>query len=220
MSEVNLNDPVVLANLPGKDIYGVPVGNLVNAIENAAERIESLEARERELVKERDLAIAHDRQPYPTAEAYEAACAALSKTRDERDALQSKKSLLTKAWEHLRGRFDLKVTECRNAWESYRAAESRAAELQRAIEAKDAALIDTLPICHKKGCSKSAFWEYVVNRGMEPSEWYCDDHKDYSCRETYAKARAALSPRQPQAEAKPKTHSGDWGGCSCEENHD
>lgn len=34
-----------------------------------------------ELEHERDLAVAHDRQPYPTAEAYEKACAALWKHR-------------------------------------------------------------------------------------------------------------------------------------------
>lgn len=40
-----LNDPMFLSHMPGKDIYGIPKGNLVNAIENAAERITELEAR-------------------------------------------------------------------------------------------------------------------------------------------------------------------------------
>lgn len=44
-----INDPIYLADLPGKDIYGVPVGHLVNAIENAAERITELEVRNNKL---------------------------------------------------------------------------------------------------------------------------------------------------------------------------
>lgn len=38
-----------------------------------------LEQRIKELEEERDLAIAHDRQPYPTADAYEKVCVALTK---------------------------------------------------------------------------------------------------------------------------------------------
>lgn len=40
--EPNLNDATVLANLPGKDIYGVPVGDMVNAIESAAAELARL----------------------------------------------------------------------------------------------------------------------------------------------------------------------------------
>ena len=39
----DLNDIKYLASMPGKDIYGVPVGNMVNAIEAGAERIATLE---------------------------------------------------------------------------------------------------------------------------------------------------------------------------------
>ncbi|MEV0526014.1 hypothetical protein AB0I66_21495 [Streptomyces sp. NPDC050439] len=39
------------------------------------------------LTRERDLAIAHDRQPYPTASAYEQACAALHAHRDRAELL-------------------------------------------------------------------------------------------------------------------------------------
>lgn len=42
-----------------------------------------------ELRRERDLAIAHDRQPYPTAWAYEQACTALHKHRDRAEQLAS-----------------------------------------------------------------------------------------------------------------------------------
>jgi hypothetical protein len=38
-----------------------------------------------ELRRERDLALAHDTQPYPTADAYEKVCAALEKAKYERD---------------------------------------------------------------------------------------------------------------------------------------
>lgn len=39
---VDMNDIEVLAALPGKDIYGVEVGHLVNAIESGAEAIATL----------------------------------------------------------------------------------------------------------------------------------------------------------------------------------
>lgn len=48
-------------------------------IAHARADVPALVKRVRELERERDLAIAHDRQPYPTAEAYEKACAALNK---------------------------------------------------------------------------------------------------------------------------------------------
>lgn len=38
---------------------------------------------------ERDLAIAHDRQPYPTAFAYEQVCKTLERTKSERDKLKA-----------------------------------------------------------------------------------------------------------------------------------
>jgi hypothetical protein len=52
--------------------------------ENAA-----LKVRAAELERERDLAVAHDRQPYPTVEAYETACAALSKHRDRAERMEA-----------------------------------------------------------------------------------------------------------------------------------
>src|SRR5688572_28460694 len=56
--------------LPGNDdVYQVTV------------LAEQLNARLAEVEAERDAAIAHDRQPYPTADAYEAACHALHKHR-------------------------------------------------------------------------------------------------------------------------------------------
>jgi len=49
----------------------------------ADERIAALESKLRTVERERDLAIAHDRQPYPTAAAYEAACEALNATKSK-----------------------------------------------------------------------------------------------------------------------------------------
>lgn len=40
-------------------------------------------------IEERDLAIAHDRQPYPTADAYERACAALERHRERADKAEA-----------------------------------------------------------------------------------------------------------------------------------
>lgn len=45
-------------------------------------------------VEERDLAIAHDRQPYPTAWAYEQACAALDAHRERADAAEAERDQL------------------------------------------------------------------------------------------------------------------------------
>ncbi len=42
-----------------------------------------LQAKLREAETERDLAIAHDRQPYPTVDAYEKVCKALAETRKQ-----------------------------------------------------------------------------------------------------------------------------------------
>lgn len=56
---------------------------LVAELQTAA-RAQLAEAR-----RERDLAIAHDTQPYPTADAYERACAALHKHRERADAAEA-----------------------------------------------------------------------------------------------------------------------------------
>lgn len=54
------------------------------------------------VTKERDLAVAHDRQPYPTADAYEGACAALLAERDRRRAAEKRagelEAALRKYW--------------------------------------------------------------------------------------------------------------------------
>jgi len=53
--------------------------------------IQSLHQERDALRRKRDLAIAHDRQPYPTAEAYENVCAALDKVKRELAELKEKK---------------------------------------------------------------------------------------------------------------------------------
>lgn len=54
------------------------------ALDRARVAAEIAEAR-----RERDLAIAHDSQPYPTADAYEAACAALQQHRERADRAEA-----------------------------------------------------------------------------------------------------------------------------------
>jgi hypothetical protein len=51
--------------------------------------IDVADAEQAELRRERDLAIAHDRQPYPTAWAYEQACKAREKHRERADAAEA-----------------------------------------------------------------------------------------------------------------------------------
>lgn len=55
--------------------------------------LEEVKAREKAEF-DRDLAIAHDRQPYPTAEAYELACAALKKQRERAEKAEAQLSEL------------------------------------------------------------------------------------------------------------------------------
>ena len=57
-------------------------------------RLAAAQARLAEVERERALAIAHDRQPYPTAHAYEQACKALETSRASCEAMQK----AVKAW--------------------------------------------------------------------------------------------------------------------------
>lgn len=52
-----------------------------DVLDQAFAQLTALEAENAELKQERDLAVAHDRQPYPTADAYEKVCAANEKKR-------------------------------------------------------------------------------------------------------------------------------------------
>ena len=61
---------------------------------NAYAQLAAVQARLVEVERERALAIAHDRQPYPTAHAYEQACKALETSRASCEAMQK----AVKAW--------------------------------------------------------------------------------------------------------------------------
>jgi hypothetical protein len=56
--------------------------------------VAALTAERDRLREELDLAIAHDRQPYPTADAYEAACRALEKHRERADKAEAERDRL------------------------------------------------------------------------------------------------------------------------------
>lgn len=73
------NDGCLPARLKGRSRYEAAD----EAFETEAERIRAARARIRELELERNLAVAHDRQPYPTAWAYEQACKALATAREQ-----------------------------------------------------------------------------------------------------------------------------------------
>jgi hypothetical protein len=66
--------------VPG--IYAARFGHL--------DELQNLRAQVAELTRERDLAIAHDRQPYPTADAYERVCAALAAAKEAHAAEMAK----------------------------------------------------------------------------------------------------------------------------------
>ena len=62
---------------------------LLIAEKAAGELLAAKDTKIAELTRERDLAITHDRQPYPTAWAYEQACKALHERDEEIDRLRS-----------------------------------------------------------------------------------------------------------------------------------
>jgi len=63
-------------------------GRLPTGVRHATSYIEKLEADVKRLETERDLALEHDTQPYPTAWAYEKACDENSRLHDEVRALE------------------------------------------------------------------------------------------------------------------------------------
>ncbi|MFD9248475.1 hypothetical protein [Streptomyces bottropensis] len=76
-----------------------------------------------ELRRERDLAIAHDRQPYPTAWAYEQACkalrrkeAAIERVRRLHDALDAETALTSPDDEITRGAAARKIAAALDGW--------------------------------------------------------------------------------------------------------
>lgn len=55
------------------------------------------------LIRERDLAVAHDRQPYPTAWAYEQACRVRDETREKAEAMAKAVEALVRATDPFQG---------------------------------------------------------------------------------------------------------------------
>ena len=72
--------------------------------EELREEVERLRAETVRLTEERDLAVAHDRQPYPTQWAYDQACTALEKHRQRADTAAAKweavESIIRRAADH------------------------------------------------------------------------------------------------------------------------
>ena len=68
---------------------GYTAWNLVVVTEELIAAVEALRERVAKLTIERDLAIAHDRQPYPTLMAYEAVCAARTKWQQRAKAAET-----------------------------------------------------------------------------------------------------------------------------------
>jgi hypothetical protein len=66
--------------------YNDRLDHVVGVERIIARHFAPLQERVRELERERNLAVAHDRQPYPTAAAYEAVCKSLDAAVAERDA--------------------------------------------------------------------------------------------------------------------------------------
>jgi len=67
---------------------------------NARDLMGDLEARLARAEEERDLAIAHDTQPYPTADAYEKVCAARTKWQQRLERLEAGLETVAAAFEH------------------------------------------------------------------------------------------------------------------------
>ena len=76
------------------------------------EQDKELKDRIAELEKERDLAISHDRQPYPTAQAYEKVCEVLHKTKAKVEQLEKEKAEQAKEIKGLKELFKLLDTYC------------------------------------------------------------------------------------------------------------
>lgn len=67
---------------------GTSYGERVSFCDELRRRFAVLSQEKADAEKERDLAVAHDRQPYPTAWAYEQACKALAAAERDRDRLR------------------------------------------------------------------------------------------------------------------------------------
>lgn len=106
MSDERIKNPM---SQPPPDIWIRP-NELVfthkpeHGISHKYTRSDIAKQREKELKRERDLAIAHDRQPYPTAEAYEKVCEVLHKREAELAEVEQREKQLRKALEYVQSR--------------------------------------------------------------------------------------------------------------------
>lgn len=90
MGEVERRWEIYVCPACGKQLLGPTDGCVDGHVNTHAEALEVVPAaRIQWLEEERNFAIAHDRQPYPTADAYEKACAALEKHRDRAEKAEA-----------------------------------------------------------------------------------------------------------------------------------
>ena len=68
---------------PNGEALGEKPDDIVRSLADAYVEIQSFKDKLSKMTRERDLAIAHDTQPYPTAHAYEMVCKALHNTKDK-----------------------------------------------------------------------------------------------------------------------------------------
>lgn len=98
---VELNEAARYPECNGCDWVGGLVKDHAAHLASVVER--HTNGRTTELEAERDQAIAHDRQPYPTAWAYEQACAALEKHRKRADKHEATIARVEKLAHDMRG---------------------------------------------------------------------------------------------------------------------
>jgi DNA-binding NtrC family response regulator len=110
--EIRTGDDDRIAVLPD---WAGSVGHfLINARQDIAVLLAEVDRLRSELARvteERDLAVAHDTQPYPTQHAYDAACAALEKHRARADAAEAELQRVTEesAAAYSRGAEDMRT---------------------------------------------------------------------------------------------------------------
>jgi len=103
------------------------------SVHNAKEIMQALLAEVEQLTTERDLAIAHDRQPYPTAQAYEKTCEALHKKEAENEQQAKKVEELEKENTRLDDGCNALQMTCDNWRDGHDKQEARIAERERKL---------------------------------------------------------------------------------------
>jgi septal ring factor EnvC (AmiA/AmiB activator) len=110
--------------------------------------------------RERDLAVAHDRQPYPTQDAYDAACRALEKHRQranaaeaERDDYRDRLKATDAAWAKLATERDALRAQVASLLDELEAADGRdeAQRLRSDAWRQRCVALDQLLVCFRTG---------------------------------------------------------------------